>query len=101
MANSKLSQPKFCAAIDFGTTYTGLGFAEWGTEKYIVSTWSLDGLQGVELKAPTVVLFDAGRNFEAFGFDAVKKYSRKSDKQKQDCYYFERFKMELHHQEVS
>ena len=59
-----------------------------------------DGPQGVELKAPTAVLFDAGRNFVAFGFDAVKKYSRMNDKQKNDCYYFERFKMELHHQEV-
>ena len=100
MANSRQMNPLFCAAIDFGTTYTGLAFAEWGKEKYVTATWEHDGPKGIELKTPTAVLFDSGRSFIAFGFDAVKKYSKMNDIQKNDCYYFERFKMELHKQEV-
>jgi len=101
MANSKLSNPLFCAAIDFGTTFTGLAFAEWGKGKTVAISWEHDGLEGIDIKAPTAVLFDSGRNFLAFGFEAVKRYSRMNDKQKSDCNYFERFKMELHHKEVS
>ena len=100
MACKETSTPLYCAAIDFGTTYTGLVFAPWGTTHYVEYTWEHGGPQALDLKAPTVVLFDANRRFIAFGFDAIKTYSLMSEKQRMDCYYFERFKMDLHHKEV-
>ena len=94
------THPLFCAAIDFGTTYTGLAFAEWNSKKVVACTWEQDTPHGVEMKAPTAVLFDPGKDFSAFGHDAVKKYSRMNERNNNDWYYFERFKMELHQQEV-
>jgi len=90
----------YCAAIDFGTTFTGLAYAKWNSNNCIPFVWE-DGPQGaLDTKTPTAVLFDAGQNFLAFGHDAKKKYDRMSDRQKWDCYYFEKFKMDLHQKEV-
>jgi len=99
MASSKLQQPMFCAAIDFGKMFTLLAFAEDGKSTTAVYI-SEDCLYNFK-KVPTTVLFDPGRNFLAFGLDAEKKYNRMNYMQKHDCYYFERFIMELQHEEVS
>ena len=90
----------YCAAIDFGTTFTGLGFGDRKNNTTFLNVWGKGGPKGVEVKAPTTVLFNPHGIFDAFGFDAVKKYGKMNDKQKWDCYYFERFKMELHQEKV-
>ena len=93
-------QPLFIAAIDFGTTFTGLAFASClsGDHKVVLYRW--DGYEGLEIKAPTAVLFHPNGEFAAFGFEAVSEYYDKDDKEKLDCYFFKNFKMELHQKKV-
>lgn len=93
MANEN-SKKLCCAAIGFGTS-TGLAFSS-DERKVIAITWEKDGLKGVYLKAPTAILFDSNLNFLAFGFEAVKRFTRMRNDQKRDCYYFENFIMNLH-----
>ena len=66
------SQYKLCAAIDFGTTYSGLAYSyAYEKEKvHILSEWP----GGVSNKIPTAVLFDKHKSLIAFGEDALTKY---------------------------
>lgn len=98
MTSKEFKKYLYCAAIDFGTTYTGLVYAPWGTLEYAQCTWGEGAVQMKELKVPTTILFDSKRKFLAFGFDAIKKFS--AIPSKNNCYYFESFKMILHHKEV-
>ena len=100
MASGKSKEPLYCAAIDFGTRYTGLAFANWNEENYRVLTWENNNVNGVELKAPTAILFNSELKFLAFGFEAVEQFARMGNDQKRDCYFFVNFKMNLHQLEV-
>ena len=92
----------YFAAIDFGTAYTGLGFASRGEERVEFKLQWPDGPSGVEVKAPTVALFNSKRDFLSFGFEAKNMFFDKlSDEERKYCYYFENFKMELHNKDVS
>ena len=90
----------YYAAIDFGTTCTGLAFALKGEEKVNFKLKWPSGPTGIEVKAPTVALFDSKSSFMSFGFQAKKEFLRMSDEDKKTCYYFENFKMELHNRNV-
>ena len=90
-------------AIDFGTTYSGFAFSflhlegepgihlnkEWGNEQ---------GYQTA--KAPTSVLLTADENFDKFGYEAAEAYAELDEEEAKQVYFFERFKMLLHHNKV-
>ena len=89
------------AAIDFGTTYSGWGYAlrdDFVTDpsKVTVKHWNSGNI--ISYKAPTCILLTPdGENVEAFGYDAETKYSALIQENKHnDYYFFNRFKMELH-----
>ena len=94
-------QPSFVAAIDFGTTFTGLAFAPYPHGKQDVTLYIWDSNKGIEVKAPTTVLFHSSGKFASFGFEAVRDYYEKSDQEKLDCYFFQNFKMELQQKPVN
>ncbi|XP_019623428.1 PREDICTED: heat shock 70 kDa protein 12B-like [Branchiostoma belcheri] len=98
------------AAIDFGTTFSGYGFAfphSKDNEKnddpiYLNKNWG-QNLGCQSYKAPTTVLFGPDKKFIAFGFEAVEKYATLTENGEDKSYYFfEHFKMRLHsnHSEI-
>lgn len=91
----------YYAAIDFGTTFTGLAFTATGSDKVEFKLKWPGAPEGYETKTPTTALFDSQRNFQSFGFEAKEKFSKLDEKKKKTWYYFERFKMQLHSEEVS
>ena len=90
----------YFAAIDFGTTFTGLAFLSTATGEMELQLKWPGGPTGCEVKAPTVALFNSRRQFMSFGFQAKKDFLAMSDTEKKTCYYFEKFKMELHNKDV-
>ena len=95
----------FIASIDFGTTFCGIAFAPCKEDIGVnlikcPVDWPF-GPKGIETKVPTVILFDSKRNFQSFGYQAKREFSRLKPVDKQVYYYFERFKMELHQKEVA
>ena len=62
---------------------------EWGTD------------QGYStLKTPTCLLLNPDKSFNSFGYEAQDKFAELEDYEAQEYYYFERFKMILHSNEV-
>lgn len=45
---------------------------------------------------PTVILLDEKQNFIAFGFEAEEKYLELDAEEKNSCYFFQRFQMNLY-----
>jgi len=90
----------FCAAIDFGTTYSGYAFSskdDYKKEPTKINTNVWTGSKLLSLKAPTAVLMDSNQEFMAFGYEAENKYSELvADGDHEEYYYFHRFKMLLH-----
>lgn len=108
------------AAIDFGTTYSGYAFSfkhEW--RKVQVPACFSDAF--VSSKAPTALLLNPDKSFCAFGYgaentfkdmtteedsdtdsdsDSVEEPKTKPKKNWKEHYYFRRFKMLLHKDEV-
>ena len=90
-------------AIDFGTTYSGYSFSFAGDDAvYMNKNWGAEaGLQS--FKTPTSVLTSVGNDgshtFEAFGFEAEKRYTNKTN-EISDVYLFDKFKMQLHGDKV-
>ena len=95
------------AAIDFGTTYSGYAFS-WRHDylknplKIQTNTaWNAGGRQLMSLKAPTCVLLNKQKELESFGYEAENRYTDiVIDGEQNDYYYFHRFKMNLHKNEV-
>lgn len=85
------------AAIDFGTTFSGYAYSslhEYKTDplKIFTNAWAA-GNGGLEsFKTSTCVLFDPRGKFHSFGYEAEQNYSALKG-QKNDWYYFRRFKM--------
>lgn len=82
------------AAIDFGTAYSGYAFSfleDYNREPYDISTnpWNK---YSDSYKIPTSILFDAEKNFVAFGDEAEQKYP---EIKKAGCYFYQKFKMLL------
>jgi hypothetical protein len=93
----------FVAAIDLGTTYSGIGFSSrdaFTREPTNVWLKSWHGTM-VTYKSPTAILFDH-QKFDSFGFEAEDKYTELLlDGEAEDWNYFTRFKMALYEQQVS
>lgn len=91
------------AALDFGTTYSGYAFSmrhEFKADPMKIHAnpvWKAGSRQFMSLKAPTCLLLDKDKEFLAFGYDAENQYAEVLlDGEKDDHYYFHRFKMNLH-----
>jgi len=92
-------------AIDFGTTYSGFGFAEANVlgESGIQVFRGWGRGQGFSFyKTPTCVLLSPDGNFYKFGHAAVEAYAKHLAKgDNKDFIYFERFKLVLYNTKVS
>ncbi|MES1921214.1 hypothetical protein MHBO_002777 [Bonamia ostreae] len=92
------------AAIDFGTTYSGYAFSFKDKPMDLQSpqTWYAGTTQLASLKTPTCLLLNADQTFQSFGYEAQNKYATLAgDDAHHDVYFFERFKMFLHHSKVN
>ena len=91
-------------AIDFGTSFSGFAFAfnhkEGEAGIHMNKEWGTD--QGYStLKTPTCLLLNPDKSFNSFGYEAQDIFAELDEDQAQEYYYFERFKMILHNNEVS
>lgn len=91
-------------AIDFGTTFSGFAFAfnhkdgekgihvnkEWGTDQGYAT-----------MKAPTCLLLNPNKSFNSFGYEAQDRFAELEEEEAREYYYFEKFKMVLHKDEVT
>ena len=77
-------------AIDFGTTFSGFAFAVGRNSRVFHD----------EQKVPTCLLLDKDTRLKSFGQDALVEYSDVALDGPTDMYYFDRFKMKLHNEEV-
>ena len=90
------------AAIDFGTTFSGYGFAFKNKPNDIIvnKNWG-DGVSTASYKTPTSVLVDDQAKFVAFGYEAEHKYSELSASDEGKGYdLYRHFKMMLYHERV-
>lgn len=107
-----MSTKTVVAAIDLGTTYSGYAFSE--KKSWIdvqCSQWCNGSI--MSLKTPTVLLLNPDQSFLAFGYEAENLISEQIDDldldegrktlkyNKDEYYYFHRFKMLVFENEVS
>ncbi|XP_062613904.1 heat shock 70 kDa protein 12A-like [Saccostrea cucullata] len=91
-------QKLIVAAIDFGTTYSGYAFSmkhDWG--KVMTNGWQGGSL--LSHKAPTCLLLKKDQSVSLFGYEAEDRYSEltaEDNKDHENYYFFQRFKMILH-----
>lgn len=90
-------------AIDFGTTYSGYAFSfrkDFALNKashlteISAKNWLSGDLQSD--KTPTTLLLDRNKKFVSFGYEAETEYGRMSEEEREQHYYFRRFKMMLY-----
>lgn len=110
------------AAIDFGTTYSGYAFS-WKSEWRKIHHANYMGGRFLSSKTPSILLLNPDKSFCAFGYGAENTFKdlvyvtnhasdsdSDSDSEKEtqttlnknwnEYYYFHRFKMLLHKDEV-
>ena len=89
-------------AIDFGTTFSGYAFS-FKTKPNDIrmnKSWGADlGFQSY--KTPTSVLVNPQGKFEAFGFEAEKRYADLEDTVADKYALYEKFKMKLYGQVIA
>lgn len=93
---------KVTAAIDFGTTYSGIAYSHFYNKEAIYFPFWPDG--STSKKVPTAILLDQNAKFLAFGQDAITKYIEKheeDDEAVNNYFLFHRFKMELYKEKVA
>lgn len=90
-------------AIDFGITYSGYAFSfrsEFLKDKHNhfnrISTISWNCGDLVSEKTPTTLLLDKDKKFVSFSYNAENDYSRMTEEERKEHYYFCRFKMMLY-----
>ena len=91
------------AAIDFGTTYSGYAFSFTRDPDsiHMMRKWE-GGDPGVSnQKTPTTLLLKPNGDFHSFGFGARDFYHDLEEAEARKWYYFEKFKMSLHSNQVS
>ena len=101
------SSPSDCkhfvvAAIDFGTTYSGYAFSFTRDPDsiHMMRKWE-GGDPGVSnQKTPTTLLLKPNGEFHSFGFGARDFYHDLEEVEAKKWYYFEKFKMSLHSNQV-
>ena len=99
------------AAIDFGTTYSGYAYSllgEYNKDKLNIhanQAWNSGGKSLMSLKTPTCILMKKNGEsftFESFGYEAENQYADiVIEREADDYYFFDRFKMMLYTCEVS
>ncbi|XP_033742907.1 heat shock 70 kDa protein 12A-like [Pecten maximus] len=101
--NSEATLAYMVAAIDFGTTYSGVAYSfkhEYKRDKMIIhchKSISKNAAALTSLKVPTILLLTPDEKFEAFGFEAEEAYSHLVDSNAHfNWHYFKHFKMNLH-----
>ena len=90
------------AAIDFGTTYSGYAFSFTRDPDsiHMMRKWE-GGDPGVSnQKTPTTLLLKPNGEFHSFGFGARDIYHDLEEAEAKKWYYFEKFKMSLHSNQV-
>jgi len=90
------------AAIDFGTTYSGYAFSFTRDPDsiHMMRKWE-GGDPGVSnQKTPTSLLLKPNGEFHSFGFGARDFYHDLEEAEARKWYYFEKFKMSLHSNQV-
>lgn len=90
------------AAIDFGTTYSGYAFSFTRDPDsiHMMRKWE-GGDPGVSnQKTPTTLLLKPNGEFHSFGFGARDIYHDLEEGEAKKWYYFEKFKMSLHSNQV-
>ena len=90
-------------AIDFGTTFSGYAFCfvRDPDSVHIMRRWEGGDPGLVNQKTLTTLLLDPQGNFHSFGFTARDTYHDLDEEQARKWFYFEKFKMTLHHNAVS
>jgi hypothetical protein len=92
------------AALEFGTTTSGYAFSfkcnfERDPLKISFPNWNNGTFLSVNTL--TCLLLNKKKQYVAFGYDAEDRYAELVDDEKQDDYYFfDRFTMSLHNNEV-
>ncbi len=106
LSNSGSSSPSdkhfVVAAIDFGTTYSGYAFSFTRDPDsiHMMRKWE-GGDPGVSnQKTPTTLLLKPNGEFHSFGFGARDFYHDLEELEAKKWYYFEKFKMSLHSNQV-
>lgn len=90
-------------AIDFGTSFSGFAFAfnnEDGVKDiHLNKEWRTD--QGdATMKAPSCLLLNPDKSFNSFGYEARDRFAELEEEEARAYYFFEKFKMLLHKDEV-
>ncbi|XP_062620265.1 heat shock 70 kDa protein 12B-like [Saccostrea cucullata] len=103
--NKPFTNKLLVAAIDLGTTYSGLALSftheyEKDPLKVRNNIWLAGCTSLVSLKTPTCVLFNKDKVFDAFGYEAEDKYAELAEEEEhEEWYYFKRFNMSLYNKE--
>ena len=87
------------AALDIGTSYTGYAysFKEDPEKIYMNDKWRAGNFSS--FKTPTCLLMNPARQFKAFGYEAIEKYTHLSKiNRHQGWLLFRNFKMEINKQ---
>lgn len=101
--SSSIRKPTVVVAIDFGTTYSGYAFSLSSEflsnkndhlNKIVIDNWNSGDL--LSEKTPTTLLLDKDKKLVSFGYEAENKYSTMSEEERDEHYYFRRFKMMLY-----
>ncbi|XP_061169337.1 heat shock 70 kDa protein 12B-like [Saccostrea echinata] len=90
------------AALDFGTTYSGYAFSFRNSPNDIQTpqTWYSGSGSTASLKTSTCVLLNPDKTLNSFGYEAEDIYADlASENIHRNYFYFEHFKMKLHHDE--
>lgn len=101
--SSSIRKPTVVVAIDFGTTYSGYAFSLSSEflsnkndhlNKIVIDNWNSGDL--LSEKTPTTLLLDKSKNLVSFGYEAENDYGRMTEEERNEHYYFRRFKMMLY-----
>ena len=97
-----MGKPFMVAALRFGTTDTGLAFSlgsHFETDELKIKLCYI--CDNVSHKTGSCLLLDKEKKYVAFGYDAAMQYAELVENEKQnDYYFFDRFTMSLHNNEV-
>lgn len=62
--------------------------------KIVIDNWNSGDL--LSEKTPTTLLLDKSKNLVSFGYEAENDYGRMTEEERNEHYYFRRFKMMLY-----
>ena len=85
-----------------GTTYSGYAYSFTADQEdiHIMRKWEGDDPGINNQKTPTVLLLTPEQEFHSFGFTARDFYHDLQQREAKHWYFFEKFKMLLHHNKV-